>query len=49
MKQKLMTMVLAAGAMLGAWADTETVDGIAWNYTVSGGKAQVGIVRKLCV
>ena len=43
MKKKLMTMVIAAGAMLGAWADTETVDGIVWNYTVSDGKAQVGI------
>ena len=43
MKKKLTAIMLAAGAMLGAWADTETVDGIAWNYTVSGGKAQVGI------
>ena len=43
MKQKLMAMVLAACAALGSWADTETVDGIVWNYTVSGGKAQVGI------
>ena len=36
-------MILAVGAALGAWADTETVDGIVWNYTVSNGKAQVGI------
>ena len=43
MKQKLMAMVLAACAALGSWAYTETVDGIVWNYTVSGGKAQVGI------
>ena len=43
MKTKLMTMILAAGAALGAWADTETVGGIVWNYTVSDGKAQVGI------
>ena len=42
-KTKLMAMLLAAGAMFGAWAHTETVDGIVWNYTVSGGKAQVGI------
>ena len=26
-KTKLMAMLLAAGAMLGAWADTEAVDG----------------------
>ena len=43
MKRKLAAMFLAAGAALGAWADTETVGGIVWNYTVSGGKAQVGI------
>ncbi|MBR4616001.1 MAG: leucine-rich repeat domain-containing protein, partial [Kiritimatiellae bacterium] len=36
-------MVIALGSALGAWADTETVDGIVWNYTVSDGKAQVGI------
>ena len=43
MKRKLAAMFLAAGAALGAWADTETVGGIVWNYTVSDGKAQVGI------
>ena len=43
MKTKLMAIMLAACAALGAWADTETVDGIVWNYTVSDGKAQVGI------
>jgi len=32
MKQKLMAMILAAGAMLGARAATEIVDGIEWNY-----------------
>ena len=43
MKKKLMATLLAACAALGLWAATETVDGIVWNYTVSGGKAQVGI------
>ena len=43
MKAKLTAMALAAGVTLGAWADTETVGGIVWNYTVSAGKAQVGI------
>ena len=44
MKAKLMTMLLAAGALSASadtWTDPDT--GIVWNYTVSGGKAQVGI------
>ena len=31
MKRKLAAMFLAAGAALGAWADTETVGGSVWN------------------
>ena len=39
MKKVLMTLVLLP---LMALADTETVDGIAWTYTVSAGEASVG-------
>ena len=38
----LLPAVLAALVLpLSAHADTETVDGIEWTYTVSGGKASV--------
>ena len=43
MTRRLLAMVLAVGAALGAGADTETVDGIVWNYAVSDGNAEVGI------
>ena len=26
---------------IGAWAETETVGGITWNYTVSNGKSEI--------
>ena len=44
MNRNLVKSILAAVAMLsaaGAWADTETVDGIEWSYTVSDGKTSL--------
>ena len=44
MKKRLMTTLLAVCALSASadtWTDPDT--GIVWNYTVSGGKAQVGI------
>ena len=38
---KLIAISFAALAVLGAWADTETVDGIEWTYRVVDGKAEI--------
>ena len=40
-----MMLCVAAMAAIGAWAATETVNGITWTYTVSGGSANL-IVRE---
>ena len=42
MKKAMMMTIAATAAMLGAFADTETVDGITWTYTVKDGCASVG-------
>ena len=39
MIKKLMMLCVAAMAAMGAWAATETVNGITWTYTVSDGEA----------
>ena len=41
--KRVMVALTAALVVIGAFAETETVDGITWNYTVSDGKAEVGI------
>ena len=41
MKTKLMAMLLAAGAALGAWADTETVGAYTWTYRIVGDTAEI--------
>ncbi len=44
MTRKLMTMAIAVAVALGAWADTETVDGYTWTYS-SYWENEVEIVR----
>ena len=44
MIKKLMMMFVVAMAAIGAWAATETVNGITWTYTVSGGSATITYV-----
>lgn len=39
--KKFVCVVLAALMGAGAWAETETVNGVTWSYTVSGGEATV--------
>ena len=41
MIKKLMVFFVATMAAIGAWAATETVNGITWTYTVSGGSATI--------
>ena len=41
MIKKLMVFFVVAMAAIGAWAATETVNGITWTYTVSGGSATI--------
>ena len=45
MIKKLMILCVAIMAAMGARAETETVNGITWTYTVSEGKASVGGVE----
>ena len=42
MTTRLIGSMLAAGAAFGAWAETETVNGIEWTYHVEDGMAIVG-------
>ena len=39
--KKIIIGLVVVSAFCG-WTATETVDGIAWTYTVSGGEAKVG-------
>lgn len=46
MKTKLMAMLLAAGAMLGAWADEvvrwyDSAQKVTWGYILSNGEATI--------
>ena len=41
MTKKLTATLLAALVAFGAWAETETVDGIEWTYRVVDGKAEI--------
>ena len=41
MTKKLMMMVAAVAAALGAWAETETVDGYTWTYQIDGDTAEI--------
>lgn len=41
MTKKLMMMVAAVAAALGAWADTETVGGYTWTYQIDGDTAEI--------
>jgi hypothetical protein len=40
MTKKLMMMVVAVAAALGAWAETETVGGYTWTQRINGDKAE---------
>ena len=46
MMKRLMVALTAALVAVGAWAETETVDGIEWHYTVSDGKAELQAIPK---
>ena len=41
MKTKLMMMAAVVAVALGAWADTETVDGYTWTYRINGDTAEI--------
>ena len=41
MKRRIAMSLAVALAVAGAWADTATVNGITWKFTVSGGKAKI--------
>ena len=41
MKKKLMIVVAAVAAAFGAWADTETVGGYIWTYSINGGTPEI--------
>lgn len=42
MIKKMMMLCVAVFAVMGAWAETETVNGIEWTYMVTDGKASIG-------
>ena len=44
MTKKLMMMVVAVAAALGAWAETETVGGYTWTYRINGDTAEIMIL-----
>ena len=41
MTRKLMMMVAAVAAAFGAWAETETVGGYIWTYSINGGTPEI--------
>ena len=41
MTKKLMIMVAAVAAAVGAWAETETVGGYTWTHRINGDTAEI--------